>query len=74
MRFFFLETDSFYKVFKTLEKIPNKKSITIFIEENNDIFKNDRRAKQIKSLLNAKEITATFVAKTEKTKKYFEEN
>lgn len=74
MRFFFLETDSFYKVFKTLEKIPSKKSITIFIEENNDIFKNDRWAKQIKNLLESKEITATFVAKTEKTKKYFEEN
>ena len=74
MRLFFLQADNLYKIFKTLEKIPHGKTITIYIEDGNSIFENNRWWKQINDLLQEKEITATFIAKTEKAKKYFQQN
>ncbi len=38
MKFFFLKTDSLYKIFKTLEKIPAQKAVQIFIDPEHPFF------------------------------------
>jgi hypothetical protein len=74
MKFFFIKEHGLYKIFKTLEKVPNKKTIHIHIDPEHAFFENDRWAKQIKEILDKKEIIAFFIAKTQKTKSFFERN
>ena len=74
MKLFFLNNDTLYKIFTTIEKITDKSSVKIFIESKNQFFINDRRAKQIKQLFEKKEIQATFVAESKKEQQYFEKN
>ena len=71
MKVFFLKDHSLYKIFKTLEKIPRGKSIEIVIEAEHALFENERRGKQIKELLEKREINAVFVTKSEKTRRFF---
>jgi DNA repair photolyase len=72
MKFFFVAEDSLYKIFKTLEKIPKWKSIEISIDSQHSLFDNERWWKQIKEILDKKSIKATFVTKTETTRRFFE--
>ncbi len=72
MKLFFLETDTLFKIFKTIEKVPQGKKISVFIEKGNDFFQNDRRAKQVQELLEKKKLQATFIAKHQKTRDYYE--
>ncbi|HOG15624.1 MAG TPA: hypothetical protein PK674_03485 [Candidatus Absconditabacterales bacterium] len=72
MKFFFVAEDSLYKIFKTLEKIPKGKSIEISIDSQHSLFDNERWGKQIKEILDKKSIKATFVTKTETTRRFFE--
>lgn len=72
MKFFFLQSDSLYKIFKTLEKIPAKKTVYIHIDPEHSLFENERRGKQIKEILEKNHIDAYFVTKTEKTRVFFE--
>ncbi|MFA5747994.1 MAG: hypothetical protein WC872_02660 [Candidatus Absconditabacterales bacterium] len=71
MKLFFTKEDSLYKIFKTLEKIPDHKTININIENQHAFFDNERRGKQIKELLEKKHINAFFETKTEKAKYFF---
>lgn len=73
MKLFFLREDSLYKIFKTLEKIPKNKKVSLFIDEENQFFSNVWRGKQIKAALEEKKINATFIAKSAKAKNYLEE-
>lgn len=72
MKLFFLAEDSLYKIFKTLEKIPKWKSVEISIDSHHSLFDNEWRWKQIKDVLDKKSINATFVTKTDKSKRFFE--
>jgi hypothetical protein len=72
MKFFFLKEHGLYKIFKTLEKVPARKTIHINIDPEHAFFENERRAAQLKELLDKKEIVAFFIAKTQRTKNFFE--
>lgn len=72
MKFFFLKEHGLYKIFKTLEKVPAKKTIHINIDPEHAFFENERRAAQLKELLDKKEIVAFFIAKTQRTKNFFD--
>jgi hypothetical protein len=74
MKFFFLQEHGLYKIFKTIERVPNKKTIHIHIDPEHAFFENDRRAKQIKELLEKKWIIWLFIAKNQKAKNFFERN
>jgi len=72
MKFFFLKEHGLYKIFKTLEKVPARKTIHINIDPEHAFFDNERRAAQLKELLDKREIVAFFIAKTQRTKNFFE--
>lgn len=71
MKLFFLKEHSLYKIFKTIEKIPDGRTINIFIDPEHSFFDNERWGSQIKELLEKKQITAYFVTKTEKARYFF---
>ncbi len=73
MKLFFVKEDSLYKIFKTLEKIPRKKQVQIFIDAEHSLFENEWRWKQIKEILNKKELNTIFVTKSEHVKVFFED-
>lgn len=74
MKLFFLKNDSLYKIFTTLEKIPKKSHVQIFIESENQFFNNSRRSKQIDGILHKREIEAIFIAENKQQQKFFEHN
>ena len=43
MKFFFAKTDSLYKIFKALEKIPSHREVEIFIDPEHSLFDNEWR-------------------------------
>ncbi|MCX6824564.1 MAG: hypothetical protein NT085_05615 [candidate division SR1 bacterium] len=71
MKLFFLKEHSLYKIFKTIEKVPNGRTIYIYIDPEHSFFDNERRGKEIKELLQKKNLTAMFVTKTDKSKYFF---
>lgn len=71
MKLFFLKDHSLYKIFKTIEKVPNGRTIHIYIDPEHSFFDNERRGKEIKELLQKKNLNALFVTKTEKSKYFF---
>jgi len=74
MKLFFLKNDSLYKIFTTLEKIPKKSHVQIFIESENQFFNNSRWSKQIDWIVHKREIEAIFIAENKQQQKFFEEN
>lgn len=71
MKFFFSKTDSLYKIFKTLEKIPTGRKVEIFIDPEHSLFDNERWGKQIKEIIDKKKIDASFTTKKAKNREYF---
>ena len=72
MKFFFAKTDSLYKIFKSLEKIPSHKSVEIFIDPEHTLFDNEWRWQQIKDIFEKNKIDAVFVTKNKKNRDYLE--
>lgn len=70
MKFFFAKTDSLYKIFKSLEKIPSHRSVEIFIDPEHSLFDNEWRWQQIKDIIDKNKIDATFVTKNKKNRDY----
>ena len=70
MKFFFTKTDSLYKIFKSLEKIPSDKNVEIFIDPEHALFDNERWWQQIKEILEKNKIDAIFVTKNSKNRDY----
>lgn len=70
MKFFFSKTDSLYKIFKSLEKIPARRSVEIFIDPEHSLFDNEWRWQQIKEILDKNQIDATFSTKNKKNRDY----
>ena len=71
MKFFFLKTDSLYKIFKTLEKIPAQKPVQIFIDPEHPFFENQRWGKQLSDLVKERNLNITFLAEKESSRNYF---
>lgn len=71
MKLFFLKDQSLYKIFKTLEKIPNNKTIHIYIDPEHAFFDNEWRGKQIQEILTDKNLNAFFITKTDKARNFF---
>jgi len=71
MKLFFLKEHSLYKIFKTIEKIPNGRTIHIHIDPEHSFFDNEWRGNQIKELLAKKQIIASFITKTERARYFF---
>jgi len=71
MKLFFLKEHSLYKIFKTIEKVPNWRTIYIYIDPEHSFFDNEWRGKEIKELLQKKNLNAMFVTKTDKSKYFF---
>ncbi len=74
MKLFFLNNDTLYKLFTTIEKVPKKATIKIFIESENQFFNNPRWAKQITWILVERWLDATFVTENEQQKAFLEKN
>jgi len=72
MKIFFLKEHSLYKIFKTLEKVPEWKSIHVYIDPEHSFFENEWWWKQIRELLYKRKIKASFITKNEKSKKFFQ--
>ena len=70
MKFFFAKTDSLYKIFKSLEKIPSHRSVEIFIDPEHSLFDNVWWWQQIKDIIDKNKIDATFVTKNKKNRDY----
>ena len=70
MKFFFAKTDSLYKIFKSLEKIPSHRNVEIFIDPEHSLFDNERWWQQIKDIIEKNKIDATFVTKNKKNRDY----
>lgn len=72
MKFFFAKTDSLYKIFKSLEKIPSNRSVEIFIDPEHSLFDNEWWWQQIKQIIDKNKIDAIFVTKNRKNRNYLE--
>ena len=72
MKFFFAKTDSLYKIFKSLEKIPAHRNVEIFIDPEHSLFDNEWWWYQIKDIIEKNQIDATFVTKNRKNRDYLE--
>lgn len=72
MKFFFAKTDSLYKIFKTLEKIPTGRAVEIFIDPEHAVFENEWRGKQIKDLIDTKKLDTRFTTKNKANREYFQ--
>ncbi len=71
MKVFFLKEDSLYKIFKTLQKLPKKKNVEIYIESQSPFFQHERRWVQIKELIEKEKIQVTFTTNNKKNKSYY---
>lgn len=71
MQFYFAKTDSLYKIFKALEKIPSHKQVEIFIDPEHSLFDNEWWWSQIKEIIDKNQIDAVFVAKNKKNRDFF---
>ncbi len=72
MKVFFQKNDSLYKIFKTLEKLPTNKSVNIYIDPEHSFFDNERRWKQLKELIQERNIDAYFITKNDRSKYFFQ--
>ena len=72
MKFFFAKTDSLYKIFKSLEKIPAHRNVEIFIDPEHSLFDNEWWWTQIKDIIEKNQIDATFVTKNKKNRDYLQ--
>ncbi len=71
MKLFFLKEHSLYKIFKTIEKVPDGRTIHVYIDPEHSFFDNEWWWNQIKELLSKKQINCFFVTKTEKARYFF---
>ena len=70
MQFYFAKTDSLYKIFKALEKIPSHKQVEIFIDPEHTLFDNEWWWYQIKEIIDKNQLDAVFVAKNKKNRDF----
>ncbi len=72
MKLYFSKKDTIHKIFKTLEKIPSWRSISIEIDPNHWVFNNIWLWKQINDLLLQKNLDYVFLCYSKNEAKYFQ--
>lgn len=72
MNIYFLKDDSLFKIFKTLEKVSQGKTIQVHIAHDNQFFDNIWRGKQIAELCEKKDLDVTFVVTSQRQVRYCE--
>jgi hypothetical protein len=70
MKIQFERQDSFYKITKTIEKIPDQRKVTFVIDPDNNMFANERRWQQFRELCESKGLDYIIKATTSKMKHY----
>ena len=70
MKIQFDRQDSFYKITKTIEKIPDKRKVIFGIDSDNSMFANERWWHQFRELCESKELDYVVKATTSKVKHY----
>jgi hypothetical protein len=70
MKIQFERQDSFYKITKTIEKIPDKRKVIFSIDADNNMFVNDRWWQQFRELCESKELDYLIKATSTKVKNY----
>jgi hypothetical protein len=70
MKIQFERQDSFYKITKTIEKIPDKRKVHFSIDPDNNMFANERWWQQFRELCESKELDYTIKATSSKVKHY----
>lgn len=73
MKFFFLKTDSLYKILKTLERIPQQKPVEIFIDPEHAFFDNPRWGKQVYEIIKKRNLNVVFLAEREYNRKFLQQ-
>lgn len=73
MKIFFQKDHSLYKIFKTLEKVQDGKTIHIYIDPEHILFENERRWKQFQEIFERKRINAFFITKTDRARLFFQQ-
>lgn len=73
MKLQFEKSDSFYKIFKSIEKLPDNKKVNISIHPQNQFFRNVWRGKQLVELFQQKNIEYTITTNDQTVVNYFEE-
>ncbi len=71
MKISFWADDTLYKIFKTIEKLPNWKEVEIFIHPSNSVFENIWLWKQILDLLDSRWLNYYFVCKNKLCVNYY---
>ena len=72
MKFFFAKTDSLYKIFKSLEKIPSHRSVEIFVDPEHSLFDNEWWWQQIKDIIDKNKLEVVFVTKNKRNRDYLD--
>jgi hypothetical protein len=72
MKIQFDRQDSFYKITKTIEKIPDKRKVIFSIDPDNNMFVNDWRGQQFHELCTSKNLQYTIKTTNIKVKNYCE--
>lgn len=70
MKLHFDKKDSIYKIFKTINKVPSYRSVTISIDPHHAFFHNQRRGKQVMELIEQHHLQAIFLATTTQAHDY----
>jgi hypothetical protein len=70
MKLHFDKKDSIYKIFKTINKIPSYRAVSIFIDGQNPFFRNQWRWKQIMEIIEQHHLQVTFTAPTREANEY----
>ena len=73
MKFYFSKTDSLYRIFKTLEKVPSQKAVQIFIDPEHPFFDNQWWGKQILEIIQKRNLNITFIAEKDANRKYYQQ-
>lgn len=72
MKIQFERQDSFYKITKTIEKIPDHRKVIFSIDPDNNFFANDWRWQQFRELCESKQLDYVIKTTNTKTKNYCE--
>lgn len=73
MKFYFAKTESLYKIFKTLERIPPQKAAEIFIDPEHSFFENQRWGKEALNIIKNRNLNITFLAEKPSSRIYFQQ-
>lgn len=73
MKLIFGQYDSIYTIFSTIEKVPNEKELSIYIDEKNEFFANIWWWKQLVTLIQRKELKVKFIIYYQKSYSFYEQ-